>query len=194
MGKIIEVDARGLACPLPVVKTKKALEGIEEGEVITIVDNEVAKDNVVKLAQSLGCQTEVKQENGFYRVHIRKEGVTATQLSVNPGQLIFINSSHLGRGSDELGSILMRSFLFSLTEMEVKPQRIIFMNSGVHLCCEGSPVLDSLLALEEKGVEILVCGTCLDYFQLKEKLCVGKVTNMYSSVEHLLAAEKVITI
>jgi len=127
-------------------------------------------------------------------VHIRKEGVTATQLSVNPGQLIFINSSHLGRGSDELGSILMRSFLFSLTEMEVKPQRIIFMNSGVHLCCEGSPVLDSLLALEEKGVEILVCGTCLDYFQLKEKLCVGKVTNMYSSVEHLLAAEKVITI
>lgn len=189
------VDARGLACPQPVINTKKALEALKDGgEVVTIVDNEVARDNVVKLARSLDCAVEVEQRGTDYYIHIRKEGVPATQLSLHPGQVILITADSLGRGSQELGELLMRNFLQTLAEGEVIPRRLLFINSGVKLCCEGSPALASLLSLEQRGVEILSCGTCLDYYQLKEKLCVGSITNMYTIMEHLLAAEKVITL
>lgn len=189
------VDARGLPCPQPVIHTKKALETLKDtGEVITIVDNEVARDNVIKLARSLDCIVEVEQRGADYYIHIRKEGLPATQVCVVPGQIVMITSDSLGRGSQELGEVLMRNFLYTLTEGEVMPRRLLFINSGVKLCCEGSPALASLLDLEQRGVEILACGTCLDYYQLKEKLCVGSVTNMYTIVEHLMAAEKVITL
>lgn len=189
------VDARGLPCPQPVIHTKKALEALREpGEVITIVDNEVARDNVVKLARSLECAVEVEQRGTDYYIHIRKEGLPATQICMVPGQVIMITADSLGRGAPELGEVLMRNFLYTLAEGEVVPQRLLFINSGVKLCCEGSPALASLLTMEGRGVEILVCGTCLDYYQLKEKLCVGAVTNMYTIVEHLMAAEKVITL
>ncbi|WP_258360657.1 sulfurtransferase-like selenium metabolism protein YedF [Moorella sulfitireducens (nom. illeg.)] len=189
------VDARGLACPQPVIQTKKALESLGEyGEVIAIVDNEVARDNVLKLARSLECATSVSEQGNEYYIRIRKESMPDAQLSVNPGQVLLVTSACLGRGSEELGSILMRSFFYSLSETEVLPRRVIFINSGVQLCCQGSPVLDSLLALEQKGLEILACGTCLDYYHLKEKLCVGSVTNMYTIIEYLAAAEKVITL
>jgi len=189
------VDARGLPCPQPVIQTKKALEGLgEAGEVVTIVDNEVARDNVVKLARSLDCTVEVEERGSDYYIHIRKGGLPATQLCVAPGQVILIGTDALGQGSRELGEILMRNFLYTLSEGEVIPRRLLFINSGVKLCCEGSPALASLMALEQRGVEILVCGTCLDYYQLKEKLCVGSITNMYTIVEHLMSAEKVVTL
>ncbi|WP_338824534.1 hypothetical protein MHOCP_01330 [Moorella humiferrea] len=188
------VDARGLACPQPVIQTKKALETLSpDGELVTIVDNEVARDNVLKLVRSMECVASVREQGNEYYIHIRKESLPSTQLSVHPGQVLLVTSATLGRGSEELGGVLMRSFFYSLSETEVLPRRIIFINSGVHLCCQGSPVLDSLLALEQKGVEVLACGTCLDYYHLKEKLCIGSVTNMYTIIEHLTAAEKVIT-
>lgn len=189
------VDARGLPCPQPVIHTKKVLETLKDsGEVITIVDNEVARDNVIKLARSLECAVEVEQRGTDYYIHIRKEGLPATQICMVPGQVIMITADSLGRGAQELGEVLMRNFLYTLAEGEVVPRRLLFINSGVKLCCEGSPALASLLTLEGRGVEILACGTCLDYYQLKEKLCVGSVTNMYTIVEHLMAAEKVITL
>ncbi|MBE3572442.1 MAG: sulfurtransferase-like selenium metabolism protein YedF [Moorella humiferrea] len=189
------VDARGLACPQPVIQTKKALETLSpDGELVTIVDNEVARDNVLKLVRSMECVASVREQGNEYYIHIRKESLPSTQLSVHPGQVLLVTSATLGRGSEELGGVLMRSFFYSLSETEVLPRRIIFINSGVHLCCQGSPVLDSLLALEQKGVEVLACGTCLDYYHLKEKLCIGSVTNMYTIIEHLTAAEKVITL
>ncbi|MDN5345408.1 MAG: hypothetical protein PWQ18_1522 [Clostridia bacterium] len=189
------VDARGLACPQPVIQTKRALETLgPDGELVAIVDNEVARDNVLKLARSLECATSVQEQGNEYYIHIRKEGLPATQLNVHQGQVLLVAAATLGRGAEELGSILMRSFFYSLSESEVLPRRILFLNSGVQLCCQGSPVLESLLALEQKGVEVLVCGTCLDYYHLKEKLCAGSVTNMYTIIEHLMAAEKVITL
>lgn len=189
------VDARGLACPLPVVQTKKVLETLEpESELIAIVDNEAARDNVLKMARSMECEATVKQQEGEYYIHIKRESIFKTQLSVYEGQVLLITSAYLGQDSQELGSLLMRSFLFSLSEGAVLPRRIFFLNSGVYLGCQGSQVLDSLVALEQKGVELLVCGTCLDYYNLKGKLCVGSVTNMYTIIEHLLAAEKVISI
>ncbi|MGI9951660.1 sulfurtransferase-like selenium metabolism protein YedF [Moorellaceae bacterium AZ2] len=190
-----KVDARGLPCPQPVIHTKKALEALKEaGEIVTIVDNEVARDNVVKLARSLDCAVEVEERGTDYYIHIRKEGLPTTQLCVAPGQVILISTDALGQGSQELGELLMRNFLYTLSEGEVIPRCLLFINSGVKLCCEGSPALASLMALEQRGLEILVCGTCLDYYQLKEKLCVGSVTNMYTIVEHLMAAEKVVTL
>jgi len=189
------VDARGLACPQPVINTKKALEALKDGgKVVTIVDNEVARDNVVKLARSLDCAVEVEQRGTDYYIHIRKESLPSTQLTIHPGQVILITSDSLGRGAQELGELLMRNFLQTLADGEVMPRCLLFINSGVKLCCEGSSVLATLLNLEQRGVEILSCGTCLDYYQLKEKLCVGSITNMYTILEHLLAAEKVITL
>lgn len=189
------VDARGLTCPQPVLKTKKLLDYLEpETELVTIVDNEAARDNVLKLAHNLACETRVKEQGGEYFIHIRKQSLAATQLDIHQGQVLMVTTASLGQGPEELGNILMRSFFYSLSENDVLPRFLLFLNSGVQLCCQGSAVLERMLALEQRGVEIMVCGSCLDYYNLKDKLCVGNITNMYTIIEHLLAAEKAITL
>lgn len=192
------VDARGLACPQPVVATKKALESGAE-ELVTIVDNEAARDNVVKFVLSQGRQARVEEKDGNFHIYIsgQERGevpeLTTRVSSINT-QVVLVTSDTLGHGEPELGRVLMQSFLGTLAESEALPQSIIFINSGVRLVCEGSPVLDNLMRLEQGGVEISACGTCLDYYHLKEKLCVGQVTNMYAVINSLLTASKVITI
>jgi selenium metabolism protein YedF len=192
-----QVDARGLACPQPVVITKKALEEIEKGKVVVIVDSEVARDNLVKLAKSLDCSVNVEESNGDYHINILKGeavGLSKMVQESNGDFIILVTSQYMGKGSDELGGILMKGFFYALSESYNLPQAVIFMNSGVKLTVEGTEVLESLSALESKGVEILSCGTCLDYFNLKDKLVKGGVTNMYTIVERLNEAKKVITI
>jgi selenium metabolism protein YedF len=192
-----QVDARGLACPQPVVITKKALEEIEKGKVVVIVDSEVARDNLVKLAKSLDCSVNVEESNGDYHINILKGeavGLSKMVQESNGDFIILVTSQYMGKGSDELGGILMKGFFYALSESYNLPQAVIFMNSGVKLAVEGTEILESLSALESKGVEILSCGTCLDYFNLKDKLVKGGVTNMYTIVERLNEAKKVITI
>jgi selenium metabolism protein YedF len=191
----ITVDARGLACPHPVVLTKKALE--EADEVTTIVDNETAKENVSRLAASQGCQVSIEEkEEGIY-LHLAK---TATKLEeslatpVSGPTLLLIASNGLGRGDEELGDVLMRSFIHTLGEVTPKPNRIIFINSGVKLVTKGAEVIDDLHALEDQGVEVLACGTCLGYYNLKEAVEVGQVSNMYDIASALLQAGKVIAV
>jgi len=189
------IDARGLACPHPVVLTKKALE--EANEVTTIVDNETAKENVSRLAVSQGCQVSIEEkEEGIY-LHLTK---TATRLEeplvtpVSGATLLLIASNSLGRGDERLGDVLMRSFIHTLGEVTPKPNRIIFINSGVKLVAKGSDVIDDLHALEDQGVEILACGTCLGYYNLKEAVEVGQISNMYDIASALLQAGKIIAI
>ena len=164
--------------------------------VVTIVDNEVARDNVVRFAKNANYDVEVEQKDENYYIRICK-GMSAgmeTTLQTSSELVYVILGDKLGRGEDELGSVLMRSFFYSLAESEIKPGTLIFMNSGVNLVSEGSQVLTELMALEKNGTEILACGTCLDYYKLKEKLCVGSVSNMYAILEKMSTATKVITI
>jgi selenium metabolism protein YedF len=193
---IKEVDARGFACPQPVIMTKKALEEMGVGMLEVFVDNEAAKENVVRLAKNLGCEVKVKEKNGDFVVEITKGEVCEVKEKESKARdiVFFISADTIGKGSDELGRILMKVFFSTLLEVTPMPQKLIFMNNGVKLTVEGSEFLDSLNKLEKKGVELLICGTCLDYFGLKEKIRVGRVSNFYEITETLLEAGKVIRI
>ncbi len=194
-----EIDARGLACPQPVIATKKALDAIAAGVVTTLVDNAAAKENVMKFATASGCGVSVEEAGGHYRIRITKDGPApaeeaAPAACMPAGNTVYlITQNTLGHGSAELGAILMKSFLFTVLESEPLPRAILFVNSGVHLAVEGSPALDTIAVLAGRGVNVLSCGTCLDFYNLKDKLAVGGVTNMYTIVAEL-AAGKAVTI
>jgi len=191
MGKV--VDARGLECPQPVVLTNRALE--ESDEVTTIVDNEVAKENVSRLARSKAFRVDIKEKDAIFYLYVTRESSKTertTEKVLTGTTILLIASDSLGRGSEELGQLLMRSFLHTLEEVSPLPNRIICLNSGVKLVVEGSLVLDDLRALEKKGIEILACGTCLGYYEIKDKTAVGQISNMYDIASSLLGAEKII--
>ncbi len=191
---MIEVDARGLNCPLPVVRTKKALEGIEEGELTVIIERPEGCQNVRRFAESRGCRVTVDEKDGLFYIHIHKEKAAQPAAPRRSKGVVFITTDRLGTGDQRLGEILMKAFLNTLWDAEPKPAKILFLNDGVKLTTEGSEVLDSLKLLEKAGVEIFSCGTCLEYYQLKDKLRVGAGTNMYDTVESLLSAGKIIKI
>lgn len=193
------VDARGLACPQPVILTRRALQ--EHTAVTTIVDNDTARHNVTRMAEKSGAIVQVdEREDGVY-LHITKEGVQQSEMAVQPtvrpqgGPLVIVVSSEtMGRGEEELGGILMRAFFYTLGEVAPTPDIAVFINSGVKLVAENSPVLEDLQALADQGVHILACGTCLKYFELMEKVAVGEVSNMYTIAETLLSAGKVVSL
>lgn len=197
MSKI--VDARGLACPQPVILTRNALQ--ESDAVTTIVDNETAKGNVSRMAASQGYQVNVEErEDGIY-LHLTKGEKPVEAMAPQPvaapaaGPLVLtVPSDIMGRGDEELGGILVRAFFHTLGEVEPLPDTIIFFNSGVKLVVEGSPVVEDLRTLKAQGVEILACGTCLGHYELKDKVAVGEVSNMYTIAETLLRAGKVVSL
>ena len=199
------IDCRGLACPQPVMETKKALEKSEGEEVIVLLDDPASKENVRRFAESQGHQVSVTEEKGVFNLRIEKgqkkeepirmkKNSEAKQGLSSLDFVVFIDSDSFGRGSEELGRILMRSFLQTLEQSEAQPQKIILINSGVKLACEGSEVLEDLQELSGKGVEVLSCGTCLEYFGIKKKLLAGKVSNMYEILMSLASAGKVIKV
>ena len=194
------IDARGFPCPQPVILTRNAMQ--ESGDVITIVDDDIAQRNVTRMAQKAGSTVEAKvKDDGIY-LHIRggqAEDIDDEDLScdvkLESGPLVLsVSSEHMGSGEhEELGQILMRGFFHTLGEVRPLPDKIVFYNSGVRLAVQGSPVLEDVLALEEKGVDILACGTCLGYYELKDLLAVGEISNMYTIAETLLGAAKIVT-
>lgn len=189
-----EIDCRGMACPQPVLTAKKTMEEMGEGEFILIVDNPSARDNVERFAQSQGATVKVEQKgNDFYLYIEKKEEAKPDEMLHKEEKLVvYINSNLMGIGEEALGSTLMRSFLHVLSDMERRPSTLIFVNSGVWLTTEGSPVLEDLQNLSKKGVAILSCGTCLDFYKLKEKLRVGVISNMYDIAKNLFEADRLI--
>jgi len=192
------VDARGLACPQPVIETRKAMQ--TESQVVTLVSSETSVTNVSRMAEKAGWQVSVVPEGDEFRIEMAK-GAAAPQAEALPlGRaevasaplVLVVSADIMGRGDAELGNILVRGFFHTLGEVEPRPQTIIFFNTGVKLACPGSPVLDDLAALQAKGIEMLVCGTCLGYFELKDKLAVGQVSNMYDIAEAMFRAGKVV--
>lgn len=198
-----EIDAREQACPKPVIMTKKALESMDKGEIDVIVDNEVAKENVSKLSKSMNLEYSVSRDNENFIINIVKgekdnvkeeEDTNICKPNLFKDTTIIINSDKMGEGNDELGKILIKGFIYSLTESLPYPSTLVFYNNGVKLTVEGSECLEDLKTLEEAGVEILSCGTCLDYNNIADKLSVGGVTNMYTIVEKIKNSTNTITI
>jgi len=189
------VDARTLPCPQPVILTRQALD--EADEVVTIVDNDAARENVSRLGQNQGLEVAVEErEDGTYLTLIRKSaGQPEAQPVTMQDTIILIGSDILGRGGNpQLGSLLIHSFLNTLGSFNSRPSSIIFMNDGVKLVTEDSTAVGELKQLEEQGVEILACGTCLSYLKLADRLAVGRVSNMYDLADIMLRAGKVITL
>ncbi len=196
MPKII--DLSGLACPLPVIRTKEALEGGESTEFIVVVDNEAARDNVSRFAQSRDCTVSVAAAGNCFHLTIRPPAGQAGEGCVFPGAaapprttVVVFASDRMGEGDPELGAILMRAFCQTVVQLEA-PQKLLFYNRGVFLTLDDSPVLSELKALEEAGVDLLVCGTCLDFYKVKDRLAAGQVSNMFSILESQMQAGRII--
>ena len=189
-----EVDCRGMACPQPVVTAKKALDESEGKEFILIVDNLAARDNVERFAQSQGAVAAVQEKGNDFYLRIQKGSACDLGASAQKAEkvVVYINSNLLGIGDEALGTILVRSFLKTLLDLKPIPSKLIFINSGVRLTTEGSEVLETLKTLFQTGVEILSCGTCLDFYGLKAKLKVGIISNMYDIAQSLLDADRLI--
>jgi len=193
---MITIDCRGQACPAPVIATKRALEASPSG-VCVLLDNGAPRENVTRFAQTRGLTvTETPDGTGWSLQIAGKVGLSSTphmtQTQVSGERVLLIASDRLGEGADDLGRLLMRNFLHTLLETADRPDRILFLNSGVLLTVQGAETIEALSALESLGVELYSCGVCLDFFKKKEQLAVGKVTNMFSTAEQLLAAASVI--
>ncbi len=191
---MIKINALGIECPKPVIMTKKQLESMPSGEVEVSVDNQVSVQNLERFAENGGYTFESRQEaEDHFIVHITKaEAVSETaevvieeDASVRADLTIGIGSDVMGTGDPELGRILMKSYIYTISETEPFPTTMVFFNAGVKLTTEGSPVLEDLKNLEALGVEIISCGTCLDFYSLKSSLEVGEISNMYTIYEKL---------
>ena len=202
--KRVIVDAVGDQCPIPVVKATKALRELREPGILEVrVDNEIAVQNLTRMAAGnrLPVRSEKKGEHLFLVTMevaepVGDAPVEEPALSCAPdarGDLVIaVDSETMGRGSDELGKLLMKSFLFAVTQLPQLPRTMLFYNGGARLTVEGSASLEDLKGLEARGVEILTCGTCLNFYGLADQLAVGGVTNMYSIVETLANTGKVL--
>lgn len=198
---MIKVNAIGDNCPIPVIKTKKAMQEVTGPEVIEVlVDNEIAVQNVTKMASSAGAKvSSEKAAEKEFKITIEMKGAVAAseeKACCVPDQrentVVVISSDRMGSGNDELGKVLIKGFIFAVTQLEKLPKTMLFYNGGATLTAEGSDSIEDLKSLEAQGVEILTCGTCLNYYGLTEKLQVGSVTNMYTIVEKMAEASKVI--
>lgn len=195
MMKRKEIDARGLACPQPVLLAKKAVE--EAGECTIYVDNAAARENVSRMARTLGCDVTVEETDGGTRIGITRKGGEPPVPDACPSPaagptVLAISTAAMGKGDDELGRILMRSFFHTVNEAIEPPETLVLFNGGVKLAIEGSDVLEDLRALEGKGTRLLVCGTCLDFFRIKDRLAAGTVSNMYDIAETLFSAGRLV--
>ncbi|MDR1587847.1 MAG: sulfurtransferase-like selenium metabolism protein YedF [Treponema sp.] len=196
------INVLGKPCPIPVIEAKKALRKAAPGEQIQVlVDNDISRQNLEKMAKGLGCSFAYEKQtdgNILATITAAAAGTTAdpalSRGDGSGGLVLAIGQNTMGSGNDELGAILIKAFIYSLAELDRPPETVLFFNSGVKLSTEGSNVIADLKTLESKGTIISSCGTCLDFYGLKEKLAVGNVTNMYAIVSAMADAEKLINL
>jgi selenium metabolism protein YedF len=196
------VDAKGLNCPEPVIRAKNALE--QHDNVLVIVDNDTAMENVKRLGTHLGCEVRIdKKDDGTYELSLAKTATAAgakddfvVSCDTTPGTgrpfILVISENRMGRGNDELGYVLIKAFIHTVCQQKEKPDKIIFYNTGVKLAVKDSEVLEDLQQLAEGGVDILVCGTCLNYFDLTKEIGVGIVSNMYDIADSMCTAGRLV--
>jgi len=196
-----EIDARGLACPAPVLHTKATLQEGKPAAVKVIVDNAASQQNVQRFLQSQGFHTTLEHQGPDYSVlgtcgpEVGEQAQTPVAPKADRKKImVMCATDRMGFGDDELGLKLMLSFLRTLKEMGSDLWRLVFVNNGVKLTIDGSEVLADLKAYEKAGLKILVCGTCLNHFKLLERKQVGETTNMLDIVTAAQLADKVITI
>ncbi|OIP28281.1 hypothetical protein AUK22_04425 [bacterium CG2_30_54_10] len=204
------VDAKGMLCPRPLILVKKALAAIEIGEGLKILlDNETACENVLRFLQDSKAQPTSANEAGCFVIYATKTageqpskaaGEQASKSAdaccdpavANKPPVLVLNHPGMGFGSEELGRLLIQACLNTVKELNPLPSAIVFYNGGAYLVCEGSPVMETLRELEQSGVKLLVCGTCLEYYDLKARRKVGTVSNMFDIMQTMAGAGHVI--
>lgn len=208
MNKII--DAKGKNCPMPVIMAKKEIDGGNNSFVVE-VDNNIAVQNIQKLANSQGFITDLKEDNKIFKVYFSKSSDDVSseekceecndildKIEENKNALgtwsVFIGKEIIGAGNEELGKSLMKMYFYTISEGEDLPKSVLFMNDGVKVPTLNEQAIEHLKDLEKKGVEVLVCGACLNFYGLEENLKVGKVSNMYDITNQMKEASKVITL
>lgn len=198
---IQKIDARGKQCPIPLIEAKKAVETPGAQIVEVLVDNEIAVQNLLKMTKQKGLTADYQKAHDDYLVRIIVQSqdkpldvlapVENTKEHLHSDIVVVLSSNRMGQGDDALGKVLMKGFLYALTQQKL-PKTILLYNSGVKLSAEDTDAISDLTLLQEQGVEILSCGTCLNHYQLTDQLAVGEVTNMYTIVEKMNQAGKLI--
>ncbi|MFW6161269.1 MAG: sulfurtransferase-like selenium metabolism protein YedF [Planctomycetota bacterium] len=200
------LDLRNLACPEPVIRTKRAIEANPNSVLTVLLNHPASRENVARMARSLGAQVEeAETDDGEFTLTVTTPEAESPQTAEPQPEMaectvpaggarptVLVKNDVMGLGNDELGRILMKAFLKTLREADPLPACLIFINAGVHLTTEGSEEIAALAQLAERGVEIVSCGTCLDYYDKLDAVQVGLVGNMFDIVDRLVRAPKVI--
>jgi selenium metabolism protein YedF len=184
-----------MACPVPVVTTKRTLEEGNADGLEVLLDDGAPRENVTRFARNRGYKVTEKPVDGGFALTITGAGPSMTpsaQIAAKGNRVLLFTTDRLGNGPEELGRLLMKNFIITLLDLPEPPDRMLFLNSGIHLTCEDSDVLEALDILGNRGAEILSCGICLDFFHKKDKLKAGAVTNMFTTAETLMEAASVI--
>ena len=188
-----KLNCMGMACPLPVVEAKKAIDEMEDGLLEIEVDNETCVQNLRRLAAKYDftvASESISDKEFLVKMEVKKDHVLKGKQE--DSCTVVFSSDKMGEGDEELGKNLMKSFVFALSNVDPLPTDMVFYNRGAFLTSEDSPVLADLKNLEKAGVKIMTCGLCADYYKIKEKLGVGVISNMYEIVETQMESQKII--
>jgi len=191
------LDCRAHQCPHPVVETRKAILAAPDEALTVLVGDDTARENVGRMAASLGFAVEVTATAGGFALQLQpgtgpERGAVPAPAPASGPTVIYIGAETMGSGSDELGRLLLKNFLITLLDLDSAPDAILFVNGGVKLVCRGAEVREALEQLACRGTDIAACGLCLDFFSLKGEVAVGRVTNMFDIARTLTGAGRVV--
>lgn len=200
------VDTRGHKCPVPLIMAKKALKEINDGENLKVItDSKTSLSNLKRFLSDTGAEFAVQTEGDIHTITITGGGeaieatvpeeycevITSIPAAGKDYSIVF-STQQMGEGNEDLGLILTKSFLITLVERDIMPRSLLFYNSGVKLAADDSFVIDQLRKLEKKGVKLLLCGTCISFYNIGKEITIGTVSNMYEMAEEMISASKII--